>query len=83
MKPVNSRSLFTFICDQMEKLDAKEMTVEQAQAQSSLCQQATNILKYELERAKVKIALSEHNVIYESNLELRNAESKKFVENDI
>ena len=47
MKPVNSKSLFTFICDQMDKLQEASITVEQAKAQANLAKQANNILKYE------------------------------------
>lgn len=79
MQPVNSKSLFAFICGQMEKLDKKEITVQEAQGQASLAKQANNILNYELDRAKVQMQLALHN----SNLnltkaELREVESKAF-----
>ena len=50
MQPVNSKSLFHFICGQMEKLDNNDITVESAQAQSNLAKQAINILNYEIKR---------------------------------
>jgi tRNA-binding EMAP/Myf-like protein len=79
MQPVNSKSLFAFICGQMDKLDKKEITVQEAQGQASLAKQANNILNYELDRAKVQMQLALHN----SNLnltkaELREVESKAF-----
>ncbi len=61
MQPVNSKSLFHFICGQMEKLDNNDITVESAQAQSNLAKQAINILNYEIKRAELMIKLDEHN----------------------
>ncbi len=78
MKPVNSKSLLTFVFDQMEKLDSKQIDVQQAREQSNLCKQANNILKYELDRAKVQMDLSNHNAIYKDGLRIREAESKNF-----
>jgi hypothetical protein len=78
MKPVNSKSLLTFVFDQMEKLDNGQIDVQQAREQSNLCKQANNILKYELDRAKVKMELTKHNAIYKDGLQLRDVESKNF-----
>ena len=61
MQAVNSKSLFHFICGQMEKLDNNDITVESAQAQSNLAKQAINILNYEIKRAELMIKLDEHN----------------------
>lgn len=78
MKAVNNKSLLAFIFDQMDKLDNKEIDVETAKAQSNLCKQANNALKYELNRAKTKMDLSQHNKLTGDNLELREAETKNF-----
>ena len=79
MKPVNSKSLFSFICDQMEKLQESLISVEQAKAQANLAKQANNILKYELERASVLMKIAEFNKENESNkIEIREIESKPF-----
>lgn len=78
MKPVNSKSLLAFVFDQMEKLDNKDISVAQAREQANLTKQANDILKYENDRARVKMELSKHNRLYSENLELRNAESKNF-----
>jgi len=79
MKPVNSKSLFTFICDQMEKLQDSTITVEQAKAQANLAKQANNILKYELDRANTMMKISEFNKDNEKNkIGLREVESKMF-----
>jgi len=78
MKPVNSKSLLAFVFDQMEKLDNNEIDVQKAREQSNLVKQANNLLKYELDRAKVKMSLGEHNSIHKSNIELREIESKNF-----
>lgn len=78
MKPVNSKSLFAFICGQMEKLDNKEINVDEAQSQANLARQANNVLAYELKRADIMIKLSEHNRITGENIKLREIESKGF-----
>lgn len=79
MKPVNSKSLFTYICDQMELLQNDEITIEKAKAQAVLAKQANNLLKYELDRAKTQISIrnfNKNNV--DDKIELREVESKKF-----
>jgi hypothetical protein len=78
MKPVNSKSLLSFVFAQMEKLDNGEIDNNQAREQSNLVKQANNLLKYELDRSKVQIELSKHNAMTKENLELRNIESKNF-----
>jgi len=78
MKPVNSKSLLSFVFDQMEKLDSGSIDVQQAREQSNLVKQANNLLKYELDRSKVQMELSKHNALTKDNLELRNIESKNF-----
>lgn len=78
MTPVNNKSLLAFIFDQMAKLDNNEITTEQAKAQANLAKQANNSLKYELDLVKTKIELTEYNNTYDTNIELRNAESKNF-----
>lgn len=78
MKPVNSKSLFSFICDQMEKLQESQITVEQAKAQANLAKQANNILKYELDRANTLMKITEFNKDNESKVSLREIESKGF-----
>lgn len=78
MIPVNSKSLFAFICGQMEKLDKKEIGVQEAQAQANLMKQANNVLTYELKRADTQMKLSLHNKQYSENIQLREIESKGF-----
>lgn len=78
MTPVNNKSLLAFLFNQMEKLDSKEIDVEQAKAQANLAKQINNSMKYELDLAKTKIELSEHNKKSNENIELRNIESKNF-----
>jgi hypothetical protein len=77
MKPVNNKSLLHFIFDQMEKLDNKEIDIDQAKAQSLLAKQANNAMKYELDRATVLLKLSEYNRDG-SKVELRNVEGINF-----
>lgn len=79
MKPVNSKSLFAFVCDQMEQLQADEITVEKAKAQANLAKQANNLLKYELDRVNTQMKVTIFNKENESNkVELRDLESKVF-----
>lgn len=78
MKPVNSKSLLSFVFGQMEKLDNDEIDNQKAREQSNLIKQANNLLKYELDRAKVKIQISEHNANTKDSLVLRDIESKNF-----
>ncbi len=81
MKPVNSKSLFHFICDQMEKLNEGIIKVQDAQAQANLAKQANNILTYELKRAQVQIELDKHNIEFLKNIGIRDIETKLFDEN--
>lgn len=80
MKPVNNKSLLAFLFDQMEKLQSKEISVDEAKAQAHLAKQANNALKYELDRAKTLIEIDEHNALNSTKVkvELREAESKNF-----
>lgn len=78
MKPVNTKSLLAFVFDQMEKLDNKTIDVDTANAQSKLVQQANNIIRSEHERTRVKMELERHNKEYNSNIEMREIESKNF-----
>ena len=78
MKPVNSKSLLSFVFSQMEKLDNGQIDNATAREQSNLVKQANNLLKYELDRAKVKMDLTQHNAVYKDGLNLREIESKNF-----
>jgi hypothetical protein len=78
MTPVNTKSLLAFVFNQMEKLDAKEIDVDTANAQSKLVQQANNLIRSEHERTRVKIELERHNKEYNSLLTFREIESKNF-----
>ena len=78
MKPVNSKSLFSFVCDQMEKLSSNSISVDEAKAQANLCKQANNLLKYEIERTKVLMEVKTFNSQNNTEIELREIESKSF-----
>ncbi len=79
MTPVNSKSLFTFICNQMEMLDKDVITVEKAKAQSALAKQANNLLKYELDRASTEITVRNFNKDNKDDtIRIREIESKPF-----
>jgi len=78
MKPVNSKSLLAFTFSQMEDLREGNVDVQTAREQSKLIKQANNLLKYELDRAKIQIELARHNENHEKHIDLRNIESKNF-----
>jgi len=61
----------------MEKLDKKEITVEDANAQANLAKQANNAIIYELKRAEVLLKL-EQSKKEGANVELREVEGKLF-----
>jgi len=73
MKPVNTKSMFSVLCDYMEKLDRDEIDVAKASAMSKLMGQANNLLNYELKRAALMTNASfkeEHR-----HLEVKNFDS--------
>jgi hypothetical protein len=78
MKPVNNKSMIAFLFDQMDKLDKDEIDVQKAREQANLSKQVNNAMKYELDRAKTKMELTKHNVIYKDDIDLREIESKNF-----
>jgi hypothetical protein len=78
MTPVNNKSVLALLFAQMEKLDKKEITVDEAKGMAELAKQVNNSMKYEIERANVKIKLRQHNFEYKDNIELRDVESKNF-----
>lgn len=71
MRPVNTKSMFSLLCEYMEKLDRNEIDVAQASAMSKLIGQANNLLTYELKRAMLMANTDIRN-------EHRNLEVKKF-----
>ena len=78
MQPVNNKSLLHFIFNQMEKLDNGDIDVDKARAQSELAKQANNMMKYELDRAKVQLSLEQNRRNTGSELKLREIETKGF-----
>lgn len=78
MEPTNNKSLLHFLFNQMEKLDKKEIDVEQAKAQANLAKQANNSLKYELDRAKLLMELDVHRTTTGNSIDFRNVEGKNF-----
>ena len=78
MTPVNTKSLLAFVFDQMEKLDSGLISVETASTQAKLTQQANNIIRLEHERSRVKMEIEKHNKELNSNITLREIESKNY-----
>jgi len=71
MMPVNTKSMFSLLCQTMEKLEKNEIDVAQASAMSKLIGQANNLLMYELKRSVIM-----SNTDYKK--EHRNLELKTF-----
>ncbi len=78
MKPVNNKSMIAFLFDQMDKLDNDEIDVVKAKEQGNLAKQVNSAMRYELERARVRMELTKHNAIYKDGANLRDIESKNF-----
>lgn len=77
--PVNTKSLLAFIFNQMERLNTKEITPNEAIAQAKLASQASNLLNYELKRTIVQLRLKEIGDGVQSTMpRLREIESKSF-----
>ena len=53
-KSANAQKIFVHLCDQMDKLNMKLITVEEAKAQANLAKQANNLLNYELNKGIAK-----------------------------
>jgi hypothetical protein len=56
-----NKDLFRHICEQMEKLAAKKISVDEAKGQAALAKQANNLLRYELDRVKTEMKVVEFN----------------------
>ena len=78
MKPTNNKSMISFLFEQMDKLDREEISESKAREQANLAKQVNSAMKYELDRAKVKMELTKHNAIYKDGLNLRDAEINNF-----
>lgn len=78
MKPVNNKSLTAFLFDQMEKLSLGDVDTEQAKVQVALAKQINSNMRYELERARCIMQLTQHNAVYKDGTNLREIESKNF-----
>jgi hypothetical protein len=50
----STKAIFEHLCDQMSKLNAKVISVEEAKAQSNLAKHANNIKRYELDVSLAK-----------------------------
>lgn len=79
--PVNTKSLLSFIFNQMQRLDSGEIDAQTACAQAKLASQASNVLNYELKRTIVQMRLREIGGGVNSTIpRLREIESKNFEE---
>lgn len=49
---MTTKELYTFLSDQMKRLEERVITIEDLKAQASATKQLNNLLKYELDRAR-------------------------------
>ena len=83
MRPVNTKSLLAFIFNQMERLNAGEITANEAMAQAKLASQASNVLNYELKRTIVQMRMQQIGTgIDATDIKLRNIESLPLIESN-
>jgi len=83
MQPVNTKSLLAFIFNQMERLNAGEITANEAMAQAKLASQASNVLNYELKRTIVQMRMQQIGTgIDVTDIKLRNIESLPLIESN-
>jgi len=61
----NTQKIFAHLCDQMDKLDAKVITTDEAKEQANLAKQANNVLRYELDEAIAKAKFKEDLKLYD------------------
>lgn len=78
MKPTNNKSVLHFLFDQMEKLDKREISVDEAKAQAAIAKQVNNCMKYELDRSRLLMDLDNHRRLTGEAIDFRNAEGKNF-----
>ena len=78
MTPTNNKSVLHFLYAQMEKLDKKEITVDEAKAQAAIAKQVNNCMKYELDRSKLLMELENHRRMTGDSIDFRNVEGKNF-----
>lgn len=83
MQPVNTKSLLAFIFNQMERLNAGEITANEAMAQAKLASQASNVLNYELKRTIVQMRMQQIGAgIDVTDIKLRNIESLPLIKSN-
>lgn len=78
MKPVNNKSVLHFLYEQMEKLDRREISVDEAKAQAQIAKQVNNCMKYEIDRSRLMMDLDNHRRQTGDPIEFRNVEGKNF-----
>lgn len=78
MKPINNKSLTSFLFSQMEKLNNGEISKEDAMAQCQLAKQISSQMRYELERAKTIMDVAKFQIETGKQIEVREIESKNF-----
>ena len=72
-----------FIFNQMERLNAGEITANEAMAQAKLASQASNVLNYELKRTIVQMRMQQIGTgIDATDIKLRNIESLPLIESN-
>lgn len=74
MQSKTNKDLFAHICEQMERLGQKKITVDEAKGQAALAKQANNLLRYELDRVKTEMKVREYNEANKTGFSVREIE---------
>lgn len=69
-----NKDLFAHICEQMEKLAQKRITVDEAKGQAALAKQTNNLLRYELDRVKTEMKVRDYNEANKTAFAVREVE---------
>ena len=78
MKPVNNKSVAAHLFSLLEQVQNDEVSIEKAIASTKITNELNKCFKYEVDRADVKMRIEKHNKEFNSNIELREVESKNF-----
>lgn len=78
MKPVNEKSLLHHLFEQMDLLQNKVITTEEAVAQAKLSNEASKLFKQEMDRARLIMELQNHEERTGERILMRELASKGF-----
>jgi len=66
----NTQTILDYTFKELDNLDKRLVTVEEAKAKCNYIKQLNNTRRHDLDVAKTKIKLAEHNAIFEETIVL-------------